>query len=566
MQTGMAPTASSPTRWSRAIARHLCVPGIILGALFFALALTPSLLPRGPVVQGLLAGCVFAVGYALGATLEWFWRFFELRAPPKIERKLALTALFLSAAVVVIALFLSKGWQNSVRIAIGAAPADDGYPLTVLLVSLAPALLLVVVGTCITLGVQRVTKTLSRALPRRVAALGGLIVVGTLTALVFSGVLLRNALHAADKFYSEFDRLAGDYGEPPQRPLQSGSSASLVAWEGIGHDGRIYVSSGPTREQIEAVIGRPAIEPLRVYVGLRSAPTVQERAQLAFDEMLRVGAFDRSILVIATPVGQGWIDPAAIDTLEYLMAGDVASVGLQYSNLVSPLSLLAEPDYGSDSAAALFRLVYTHWSAMPHERRPRLYLHGVSLGAHASLASTGLLNVMADPFDGALWSGPPFTARPWRTATRNRQPGSPAWRPHVGNGSIVRFTNGGDGHGELDAPFGRVRFIFLQHANDPIVFFDPFAIYREPDWMKGERGPGVPASLRWYPVVTFFQLAMDMALSQTATAGQGHIYSTADYLYAWVALIDPPGWDAESLTALNHALPANPARIGMPRD
>lgn len=548
------------------VRRHICVPGLMLGAVFFALALTPSLLPRGPDVQGILAGCVFAVGYALGASLQWLWRFFGLRTPEKIARQVTLAALVVSATIVAIALLLSADWQNSVRAAIGSTPVDRGYPLKVLLVSLVPALILTVVGTLITMGVQRVTMFLSAALPPRVAALGGLLVVGTLTALVFSNVLLRGALHAADRFYSEFDRLAGKYGDPPTDPLQSGSTASLVDWGSIGHDGRIYVASGPTREDIERVIGRASIAPLRIYVGLRSARTVQERAQLAFDEMLRTGAFDRSVLVIATPVGQGWIDPAAIDTLEYLMAGDVASVGLQYSNLVSPLSLLVEPDYGSESATALFRLVYAHWRTLPRETRPRLYLHGVSLGAHASLASTTLLDVMADPFDGALWSGPPFTAAAWRAATRGRLPGSPQWLPRVGDGSVVRFTNGGDGQGELDAPFGPFRIIFLQHANDPIVFFDPFAAYREPSWMKGERGPGVPDSFQWRPIVTFFQLGMDMALSQTAPVGQGHIYSTADYLYAWDALIEPPGWDAESLAALERALPANPAQIGVPRD
>src|SRR5690606_3421756 len=103
------------------------------------------------------------------------------------------------------------------------------------------------------------------------------------------------------------------------------------------------------------------IEPLRTYVGLRSAPTVEQRVQLALDELKRIGAFDRSALVLAMPVGTGWVDPAAIDTLEYLFHGDVATVAVQYSYLASVLSLLVEPEYGAETASALFSTVYQYW-------------------------------------------------------------------------------------------------------------------------------------------------------------------------------------------------------------
>ena len=46
-------------------------------------------------------------------------------------------------------------------------------------------------------------------------------------------------------------------------------------------------------------------------------------------------------LIVVMPTGTGWIDPAAMDTVEYLHGGDVASVAIQYSYLTSWLSLLA---------------------------------------------------------------------------------------------------------------------------------------------------------------------------------------------------------------------------------
>ncbi len=66
----------------------------------------------------------------------------------------------------------------------------------------------------------------------------------------------------------------------------------------------------------------PAKAPLRIYIGLNNAADAGARAKLALAEALRVGAFERRTLVIATPTGTGWMDPAAMDTFEYLHHGD----------------------------------------------------------------------------------------------------------------------------------------------------------------------------------------------------------------------------------------------------
>lgn len=42
------------------------VPCLLLGLLFFAASLTPSLIPRGALVQGILGGLVTAIGYLIG--------------------------------------------------------------------------------------------------------------------------------------------------------------------------------------------------------------------------------------------------------------------------------------------------------------------------------------------------------------------------------------------------------------------------------------------------------------------------------------------------------------------
>src|SRR5690606_36721000 len=143
----------------------------------------------------------------------------------------------------------------------------------------------------------------------------------------------------------------------------------------------------------------------------------------ALEELKRVDAFSRSALVVITPTGTGWIDPAAIDAVEYLHNGDIASVALQYSYLNSPLALLVQPEYGRDAARALLTLIYDYWTALPEATRPKLYLHGLSLGAMHSQNSVELFEIIGDPFHGALWSGPPFESRMWRSCTEGRNEG-----------------------------------------------------------------------------------------------------------------------------------------------
>ncbi|WP_290748936.1 alpha/beta-hydrolase family protein, partial [Henriciella sp.] len=59
--------------------------------------------------------------------------------------------------------------------------------------------------------------------------------------------------------------------------------------------------------------------------------------------------------------------------------------------------------------------------------------------------------------------------------------------------------------------------VFLQYASDPIVFFDPGAIWRRPVWMREPPAPDVSPDLSFMPVVTQFQLALDMEAAGEAT-------------------------------------------------
>lgn len=50
------------------------------------------------------------------------------------------------------------------------------------------------------------------------------------------------------------------------------------------------------------------------------------------------------------------------------------------------------------------------------------------------------------------------------------------------------------------------------------------------------------------------QLALDMALAQTAPIGFGHVYAPQDYFDGWVAVTEPQGFSDAELDALEAKL------------
>jgi uncharacterized membrane protein len=391
---------------------------------------------------------------------------------------------------------------------------------------------------------------MSSVVPRRLSRLVSAVIVVAGAVLIANDVIGRLALNAADNFFLSLDRVVDDHIEQPQDPLASGSAESLIPWDSIGRFGKHFVAAGPTKEEIGKFWGKEVSKPLRVYVGLGSRDSVQQRAQLALEELIRVGGFDRSVLVVATPTGTGWLDPGAVDTLEYLHAGDTAIVSMQYSYLPSWITILVEPAWPRDSARYLFEKVYDHWKNLPKDSRPKLYVHGLSLGALGSAASADLFTVFEDPIQGGLWSGPPFPSSVWVRATKYRNPRSPMWLPTFRDGSMLRFTGREDSLDEGGSRWGPMRFVYIQHASDPMSFFAPELLYRKPAWLAGERGPDVSPYLSWYPIITFLQVGFDLPMATTVPAGYGHNFASASYIDAWIEVTDPKPWTNEQTTRL----------------
>lgn len=525
--------------------------GLIVGTLFFAASLTPSLLPRPSLLQGVLSGIVLAVGYGVGVLGQWVWLYLELpKLPHKLRRPTQLIITVISALIAIAFLWRAVTWQNSIRELMTMEPLEGASPLTIALIATLLAAIITAISRWVGRRFVSTGKALSRIIPRRISAVLGVVLVLLALASMVDNLLVKNVLNVMDNMYLQADSLTAQGVNQPENPSATGSKTSLIRWDSLGQEGQRFVANGPTKEMLNTFLNKPAMDPIRVYAGLRSAPTNQDRAKLALEELKRAGGFDRSILIIGTPTGKGWHDAGAVDSIEYLHAGDTAIVSMQYSYLPSWLILLVDPTRSTNSAKALFNEIYGYWTTLPKDTRPELYLYGMSLGSLSTEVSADPFALLEDTVQGGVLAGPPFASTIWPVITKSRNPGSHYWLPTFRDGSLVRFTANKNALDLPGAKWGDVRFVYLQHASDPMVFFSTDLLFKKPEWLIGERGPDVSSHLKWYPIVTFLQLAFDLPSSASVPAGYAHHYSAAGYIDAWIAVTQPDGWDADNIARL----------------
>lgn len=529
---------------------NLCTVGLLVGTVFFAFSLTPSLLPRPFGVQGVISGLSFTAGYGSGVAGLWVWNYLQLPiAGRRVSRIIKISATVVCLLIAVSSLWQAATWQNSIRELMSMEDSGGVRPAVVGIIAVLLFIAILMITRFFWSFFLLFSRKLARYIPPRISHLMGIVVSVLLFWSVINGVLVKFILETADQSFQQLDALIEDHLPRPFLPQQTGSPSSLITWQDLGREGRRFISGGPGAEELSDFFGTPLPSPIRVYVGLNSAETAEQRARLALEELKRVRGFERSVLLLVTPTGTGWIDPASQNPVEYLFRGDIATVAVQYSYLKSPLALLTEGAYGAEATRAVFTEIYNHWRSLPRDARPRLFLSGLSLGSLNSDRSFDLFDIIDDPFHGALWSGPTFRNDSWRRMTQQRKPESPAWLPQFRDGSVVRFMNQNHSSEPYTADWGDFRIIFLQYASDPITFFDPQSAWREPDWMREPRGPDVSPNLRWFPVVTMLQLLADMMLG-TAPPGFGHEYAATDYIDAWLTLTEPEGWSDSEIKRL----------------
>lgn len=548
------PPSPKPGRLRKLL--HVTLPGC-WGALIFAcLSFTPSLLPRGGVIQGLVWGISAAIGYGLGVLAAWVWRAFADRDPRR-PRRWAWPTFFISALVLLgVGFALGQYWQHEIRKLMGVT--DYNIPLVVLSPFIAALVfyLILFIGR----GLRGLYRWLAQLLkrwigPRAATAVAWALVVG-FAYLIVSGLLLDGLVNAANETFSLRDTETPEGTSQPTSSLRSGGPDSVVPWDSLGRQGRKFTGTGPSDSDIEDFTQRPAKEPIRAYAGLDSAADTESRAALAVEDLNRAGGFQRRNLLVVTTTGSGWVDPASVDTFEYLSGGDSATVALQYSYLPSWISYLVDQSKAREAGRELFDAVYETWSQLPERNRPRLFVAGESLGSFGGETAFSGEYDLRNRTAGTLFAGPPNFNTLFREFTDFRDGASPEVQPVYKDGRTVRFAN--DPEAQIppsDQTWEGSRVLYLMHPSDPIVWWSPRLILSEPDWIGQPAGEDVLEGMLWIPFVTFWQVTADLPFSTDVPAGHGHKYA-AEYVDGWNAVMQPADMTTEDLTQLREIIAA----------
>ncbi len=557
------PAAGAQPRAVRAL-RAPTYLGTLLAAFALVESWEPTLLVRSWVFQGVVGGLSLVVGYLLGTALTRLAQAARRRwgGPPSMPARADLRLRLLLAGVLVVLV----GWSMNRQLAahrwnwerLGYEPESRwlAYGGTVLVTVVVAAVLF---GVLRLLGLvrRRVARAGRLVLPTWIAGGLAFVLVTWVVLAALNAQVLQRTLDGFNASFSLADLDTDGGPQPPTGPGRSGGPGSAAQWDELGREGRRFVTRGPDAAQIGEVAGSDGAaqvdpadvrDPVRVYVGRAAADDVDERVALAMAELERFDAFDRAAVLVVVPTGTGWVNEQVVQPVEYLLAGDTATVAVQYSHLPSPLAFLAEEEAAGDTGAALVEAVRARLAQLPDAVRPALLVAGESLGSFGAAQAFDSLDDLVASTDGSLWVGPPATMHLRREAERVRRPGSPQVKPVVGDGRDVVFANRG-----ADLAGTAPRTVFLQQADDPIVWWDWQTAVREPDWLAEPLDPSVNPEMSWAPLTTFLNLAVDMAVSNDFDEDHGHRYGTQP-LTAWHAVLDVPGWDAEAVERLRERL------------
>jgi len=271
---------------------------------------------------------------------------------------------------------------------------------------------------------------------------------------------------------------------PAERWLDSvsGGEGSALPRERLDFEGTRFLGTAPA--------GLPQ-DPVRVFAGVRSADTIEDRCRLAVDELERLGAFRRTRILVCSPTLRGYVSPVPVEAEEHLCGGDVASVAVQYFDRRTWL-MPAKVPVAARTHRELLRVLRERLARV--EDPPEVAVYGESLGAWASqnvFRGGGVRSLDAAGVARALWIGTPF----FSLLARRLQKGQVPSDERVGFLRTKDLVAGEETRRGL-------RFVFLARGTDPVTLFPGLdLLWRRPEWL----GPG-----EWTPGVTFVQTVFDL--------------------------------------------------------
>ena len=533
--------------------------GCVLALVMYAISVSPSLLPRQWWWQAFVSGVLMALGYAVGwlstIGLVFFASAADIRvtADPELTRWLPALAAAIFLAWLLRAVVMNHHSAGRAATLVSMRPMSRRQHLLAAAGAFALFALIIAILQLLLYWGRLFAFWLHNWLPLSVSVLLAALAGAFLVLFVSNRVVFRAAMILVARIAESHNARNAPGIKQPQQPERSGSAVSLTAWQEVGNQGRIFLSTGPSAAQIADVTGQPSCEPVRVYAGLTKPTDFSAQAARVVAEMHRTGAFEREAILLCMATGSGWVDEWLVEPFEYLTRGNCATASMQYSFLFSAALMVTDTSSGQRAAQVLFEAVNAELQQIPAAERPRLYVAGESLGAEAIQHAFDDFAQMAEQVDGALLVGSPEMGPIVAELTADRNAGSPQVAPVYDAGRQVRFVSEPDqlGSDVFGRPYGaweHPRVLVAQHASDAAVWYTPRLAWQEPDWLRERVGLDVSPDMHYTRVATFLQVLTDLPVAGVSPAGHGHTYHEELVPYwRWVLGLEDAPWLTEAV-------------------
>jgi len=174
------PSASArirpPYRRMRVVRRGLGLTGFTVAVAFLCLSLTPSLLPRSWLLQGVVSGITAAMGYAVGATAgAVVGRLWQLG--PRAKRIVWRVLFVVAPLLVLLFLALGTGWQQELRARLDMNRLETYDIVRIVGASVLTFAAILLVARLLRLATRRLARLLGRFVPKPIAYGLGFVVV-----------------------------------------------------------------------------------------------------------------------------------------------------------------------------------------------------------------------------------------------------------------------------------------------------------------------------------------------------------------------------------------------------
>ena len=363
---------------------------------------------------------------------------------------------------------------------------------------------------------RAVDRGLSRALGLDLGETGVLLGHG-IAAIGFSAAAYGALKQVRARMLRDNEVYEAAYPEQPESERVSCGPNSHVDFDAIGKEGRRFVLMALDNQMITNVMGEPALDPIRAVIPREGS--IEDRAELAVQELDALGGFERSMIVVASPTGVGYVNYIMAEALEYLTRGNCAIVVPQYAMLPSFLALDTTKE-GTRLQGAVLDAIHQRIQRIPEVRRPRIFQFGESLGAQVALdvaAQGGVHRLDRLSVEGGLYLGVPFRSTAWNVWREDPEIIDPDHRIVLAPDCEA-------------APQRRGMHLMVIHDDDPVNKFSYSMAVKRPYWFgrPETRPPKVPREVLFRPISSFVISLVDLMNGMDQSPGSfqrvGHDY------------------------------------------